>query len=70
MDINMPAMNGIEASLQIRASTAWGDKPIIAMTAAALSHEREAMLQAGFDDIIVKPMTADELFQILLRWLP
>ncbi len=68
MDISMPVMNGLEATLAIRErerETGRGHTPIIAVTASALSHETEAYLAAGMDAVVAKPVDADTLMAIL-----
>ncbi|WP_246052196.1 response regulator [Desulfobotulus mexicanus] len=78
MDIQMPGMNGYEASRTIRAmekeDTVCGVSgralPIIAMTANAMVGDREKCMEAGMDDHISKPIDFDELYRILVRWLP
>ncbi|MFD1189485.1 ATP-binding protein [Phenylobacterium conjunctum] len=68
MDISMPVMNGMEATLAIRErerETGRGHTPIIAVTASAMSHETEAYLAAGMDAVVAKPVDADTLMAIL-----
>jgi CheY-like chemotaxis protein/HPt (histidine-containing phosphotransfer) domain-containing protein len=67
MDIQMPRMNGYEATKNLRQQGF--KKPIIAVTASALSDERERCMQVGFDDILVKPFKRIEIEQMLLKWL-
>ncbi len=66
MDMQMPVMDGIEATLQIRAlDSAVSKVPIVAMTAAALPEEREKCLQSGMNDYISKPYNPAILFDII-----
>ncbi|MFT0477354.1 response regulator [Pseudomonas antarctica] len=70
MDCNMPVMNGYEASRQIRRSGRWPDLPIVALTANALSEERERCRAAGMDDYLAKPFRREELKALLDLWVP
>jgi CheY-like chemotaxis protein len=67
MDVQMPEMDGLETTRQIRKN---GDEQliIIAMTANALSGDKEVCLEAGMNDYISKPIKLDELIMILERW--
>ena len=69
MDIQMPKMDGIEATRQIRALPEFKDLPIVAMTAHAMSGDREISLAAGMDDHINKPINLQELFSTVTKWL-
>ena len=69
MDIQMPEMDGLEATDKIRALPGPpGQIPIIAMTANAISGDRERCLDAGMDDYISKPFVAEELFEKVGYW--
>jgi PAS domain S-box-containing protein len=67
MDIHMPRMDGCEATRVIRAEEPDGSTAVIAISASALSEEREAALRAGCDDFIAKPISADEALSALAR---
>jgi two-component system, sensor histidine kinase and response regulator len=67
MDCQMPEMSGYEASRRIR-DTLSKDLPIIAMTANAMSTDRDKCLQAGMNDYISKPFMPAELFALLAKW--
>ena len=69
MDVQMPSMSGHEAAREIRLRHSAGDLPIIALTAAALTSERDAALQAGMDDFLTKPIDHQRLQQTLMRVL-
>jgi len=69
MDMQMPVMNGLDATRAIREMPRGGYIPILAMTANAFSEDREACIQAGMDDFLTKPVMPDTLFKVLLRWL-
>ena len=78
MDIQMPKMNGLDATMEIRE---WETKagpvnsthllrhiPIIAMTAQGLKGDREKCLEAGMDDYIAKPIKKDEVLRVVKQW--
>ena len=69
MDIQMPRLDGLAATRQIRAQPGRPAPTIIAMTANAFAEDRARCAAAGMDDFIAKPFTADLLFTTLLRWL-
>ena len=69
MDIQMPVMDGIAATLAIRQQHKAVAPPIVAMTAHALSEERDRCLAAGMNDFITKPVDFTVLLQLLRRWL-
>jgi CheY-like chemotaxis protein len=69
MDMQMPVMDGIEATRIIRANPRFESLPIIAMTANAMASDRELCLEAGMNDHIAKPIDPDQLFGVLLRWI-
>ena len=69
MDVQMPEMNGFEATQAIRAKEGEAKHtPIIAMTAHAMKGDRERCLQAGMDDYISKPIEPQELFDAIEKW--
>ncbi len=69
MDVQMPKMDGLEATAQIRAEERPGNHiPIIAMTAHALKGDRERCLEAGMDDYVSKPLDIKNLLQVLDNW--
>ena len=70
MDCNMPVMDGYEASRRIRENGRWPDLPIVALTANALSDERERCRAAGMNDYLAKPFRREELAAMLDAWLP
>ncbi|MGE4470654.1 MAG: response regulator [Desulfovibrio sp.] len=69
MDIQMPGMDGYQATRMIRSSPEYADLPIIAMTAHALAADQKKSREAGMDDYISKPINPDQLVQTLNRWL-
>jgi two-component system sensor histidine kinase/response regulator len=68
MDMQMPVMDGIEATKVIRADPRFETLPIVAMTANAMAADRDRCLEAGMNDHIAKPIDPDQLFNVLLRW--
>ena len=69
MDMQMPKLNGVEATQQIRQLPGYRDIPIIAMTANAFAEDKAQCLAAGMNDFLTKPFIPEELFAILLRAL-
>jgi two-component system sensor histidine kinase/response regulator len=69
MDMQMPNLDGLEATRQIRQLPAFAEVPILAMTANAFVEDRTRCLEAGMDDFLVKPFNPDQLFSILYKWL-
>ena len=69
MDIQMPVMDGLEATRRIRQDRRFQDLPIIAMSAAALASDRAACEAAGMNDHLAKPMLPEQLLPVLERWI-
>jgi CheY-like chemotaxis protein len=70
MDVQMPVMDGYQATARIRQQPAFAGLPIIAMTAHAMARDREKCLVAGMNDYVTKPIDPAELFAVLAKWLP
>jgi PAS domain S-box-containing protein len=70
MDIQMPVMDGLTATRMIRADGRFAKLPILAMTAHAMSGDRERSLNAGMNDHITKPINPNRLMAALIRWMP
>jgi CheY-like chemotaxis protein len=69
MDMQMPKMDGLEATRRIRELPDCAKTPILAMTANAFAEDRANCIDAGMNDVLAKPFDPEMLFTILLRWL-
>jgi CheY-like chemotaxis protein len=69
MDMQMPNLNGVDATRAIRALPGYAEIPILAMTANAFDEDRQVCIEAGMNDHIGKPVDPDKLFETLLKWL-
>ncbi|HSI49586.1 MAG TPA: response regulator [Ideonella sp.] len=69
MDVQMPVMDGYQATALIRREARHQTLPIIAMTAHALPSDRHKSLAVGMNDYVTKPFDPAQLFQVLVRWL-
>ncbi|CAK0779398.1 two-component system, sensor histidine kinase and response regulator [Gammaproteobacteria bacterium] len=70
MDLQMPEMDGSEATRLLRERFEKGALPIVGMTAHALTHERDRCLGLGMNDYLTKPVDMNGLLRVLTRWLP
>jgi PAS domain S-box-containing protein len=69
MDMQMPVLDGLEATRAIRAMDGYQTLPIVAMTANAMAGDRERCLAAGMNDHVAKPIDPDQLSRALVRWI-
>ena len=67
MDMQMPNMSGVEATIAIREGG--GKIPIVAMTANAFAEDRAQCLEAGMNDFLTKPVDPEHLYEVLLKWM-
>jgi PAS domain S-box-containing protein len=70
MDVQMPVMDGLQATREIRALAGGKKIPIVAMTANAFEEDGRRCIEAGMDAHVSKPLEPDGLLKILSRWLP
>ena len=69
MDVQMPVMDGLAATRELRTLPGWVKVPILAMTANAFAEDRDRCFAAGMDDYVAKPVMPDRLYRTLDRWL-
>jgi CheY-like chemotaxis protein len=69
MDMQMPVLDGLEATRQIRQLPGYAEIPILAMTANVFSEDKARCLDAGMNDFLLKPIDPERIFASLLKWL-
>ncbi len=69
MDMQMPVMDGVAATRELRKIARLAQLPIVAMTANAMEQDRRKCIEAGMNDFLVKPIDPADLLSVLLRWL-
>jgi CheY-like chemotaxis protein len=69
MDVQMPGLDGLQATQAIRRLPGLAHVPVLAMTANAYREDRDACLAAGMNDHIAKPVVPQQLYERLLHWL-
>ncbi|HZU26118.1 MAG TPA: response regulator [Bryobacteraceae bacterium] len=70
MDVQMPVLDGLEATRRIRQNPRWRELPILAMTAHAMNGDRERCIDAGMNGYISKPVHPSHLLRVLSEYLP
>jgi len=70
MDLQMPRMDGLEATRAIRALPGHAHTPIVALTANAYSEDRRNSIAAGMNDFVAKPVSPEQLYAVVDKWLP
>lgn len=70
MDMQMPVMDGLQATLRIRSQPRFAKLPIIAMTANARQEDQERCLASGMNDFVAKPIQHEKLLSTVLKWVP
>ncbi|WP_293006661.1 response regulator [Nitrosomonas sp.] len=68
MDIQMPVMDGLEATKMIRTNPQWSNMPIIAVTAHVDQLYKDSCRSVGMNDFLVKPIDPEQLVRIILKW--
>ena len=69
MDMQMPVMDGVTATIEIRKTPEWSKLPIVAMTANVMETDIKLCIDAGMNDHIGKPIDPDDLYNKLLKWI-
>ena len=70
MDMQMPEMDGLEATRKIRSTAGYKDLPILAMTANVFKADRQGCMDSGMNDFVTKPIDLGNLLSVIAKWLP
>jgi two-component system sensor histidine kinase/response regulator len=70
MDLQMPRLDGLEATRAIRRLRGYAHTPIVALTANAYSEDRRNSIAVGMNDFVAKPVSPEQLFAVLAKWMP
>jgi two-component system sensor histidine kinase/response regulator len=70
MDMQMPVMDGLEATRALRCVERFAGLPVVAMTANDMDEDRQRCVESGMNDFLLKPIEPQDLAAILLRWIP
>ena len=70
MDMQMPELDGVQATQLIRSQPKFASLPIIAMTANVMPQDKERCFNVGMNDFVAKPIEPEQLFGVLLKWIP
>src|SRR5690606_27812035 len=68
--VQMPEMDGLEATALLKGDDRTRQLPVVALTAHAMASDRERFLEAGMDDYLAKPIEERDLLRVLSHWLP
>jgi two-component system sensor histidine kinase/response regulator len=69
MDLQMPRMDGLQATRALRGQPGYRVTPVVGLTASAMISERDECLAAGMDDVLTKPYEPEQLLAVVARWL-
>jgi len=70
MDVQMPVMDGLQSTAAMRNTPGLEDIPIVSLTANAFEEDKQKCLEVGMNDNLTKPIMPDDLYKVLLKWIP